>query len=467
MPEIRLPSFNDFSPVILKSDLQSCLQIVKSSGGDDKVVVKAWADMYFKGVENKRSSTNIPASLRSLGLTTGTRPLELSDVGEHILAAATKMAALKEFCAHLLRKKNAKLLIEALSSMRKRKATITKPTLKKELMGLGVKGLSNNTTDHSTLKNWMIEAGLLGSDCDPNDAEIKSILGISSTEIDEFKSLSLGQQVFLELLRKEHETGKAPFQVASLLREFRTNNSFLFDEAQFAKKVRQPLVDGGWVEATGLAKGVHGGRSGKIQGTKKLLDIPLSEVIPDYDQVVPADLRAKLNTSLDTLLVDLHGSDTYKAGYALELLALRMIMDLGLEPRHFRVRSAKGTAHAEVDLIAEASQLLFSRWTFQCKRYGQETVTKIGLGDVAKEVGIAIFARAHVVVMVTTTGFSKAAKDYALEITRATHLQFVFVDGAVIRSYLKNGKDSLLAYFQANAKDVMNNKREQPLPKDE
>ena len=67
--------------------------------------------------------------------------------------------------------------------------------------------------------------------------------------------------------------------------------------------------------------------------------------------------------------------------------------------------------------------------------------------------------------MVTTTDFSKDAKDYALEVTRATHLQFVFIDGDVIDQYLKNGKDVLWKHFQANAKDVMATKREQPLPK--
>ena len=390
----------------------------------------------------------------------------LSEAGERILAAGSKDAAAKKFCAHLLREKNAKLLIEALASLRKRKIAITKPSLKSELAGLGVTGLANNTTDHSTLKNWMIEAGLVTAEGDPIDAEIKLILGISSTEIDEFKSLTLGQQVFLQLLRKQHETSSGPFQVSALLRECMTSHPHLFDEAQFAKKVRQPLLDGGWVLAVGLAKGAHGGRSGQIEGTPKLLDIPVSQVLPDFDQVVPADLRAKLNTPLDELAIDLFGADTYKAGFALELLALRMIMDLGLEPRNFRLRSAQ-TAFAEVDLIAEASHLLFSRWTFQCKRYGRETKTKLSLGDVAKEVGIAIYAKAHVVVMVTTTDFSKDAKDYALEVTRATHLQFVFVNGKIIENYLKVGRDALWAHFQANARDVMNTKRDQPLPKSE
>lgn len=466
MSESRLPSFNDFSPEILGGDLRPCLQAIIDGGGDDKKVFKTWAAQYFQDKDNKRSTTNIPATLRSTGLSTGTRPLALSKVGENIRTAHSAQEASLLFCAHLLREKNAKVLIEALSAMRKRKTTITKSSLKDELKLRGIAGLSNNTTDHSTLKNWFIHAGLVSKAGDPNDISIKAILGISSSENDDFKSLTLGQQVFLHLLRKRHETDSSPFQVKELLKECIDKYPHLFDDAHFAKKVRQPLEAGGWVETIGLAKGVHGGRSGQISGTTKLMDIPTSQVIPDFDQVIPADLRSKINTPLDELSTDLWGGNTYKAGIALELLALRMIIDLGLEPRHFRLRSAQ-TAYAEVDLIAEGSHLLFSRWTFQCKRYGKETSTKLGLGDVAKEVGIAIFSKAHVVVMVTTTDFSQDAKDYALEITRATHLQFVFVDGKIINDYLKNGKDILWHHFQTNAKDVMSIKREQPLPKGE
>ena len=466
MPETRLPSFNDFSPEILKGDLRPCLQAVVDGGGDDKKVISKWADEFFGGVANKRSSTNIPATLRSTGLSTGVRPLALSPVGLSILTAPTAPEAAKLFCAHLLKEKNGKLLIEALSAMRKRKVRITKPTLKDELKSLGVSGLSNNTTDHSTLKNWLIYAGLVSADGDPNDAEIKAILGISSTEIDEFKSLSLGQQVFLQLLRRIHETASGPFQVKDLFRECMEAHPHLFNDAQFAKQVRQPLEKGGWLEATGLATGAHGGRSGNIQGTKKLLDIPIEEVIPDFQQVIPPELRSKLQTPLDELSVDLFGTDTHRAGLALELLALRMIIDLGLDPRHFRLRSAQ-TAYAEVDLIAEGAHLLFSRWTFQCKRYGRDTDTKLGLGDVAKEVGIAVFSKAHVIVMVTTTDFSRDAIAYADEVTRATHLQFVFVNGRVVDDYLKEGKDALWRHFKGNAIDVMTMKREQPLPKGE
>jgi hypothetical protein len=139
-----------------------------------------------------------------------------------------------------------------------------------------------------------------------------------------------------------------------------------------------------------------------------------------------------------------------------------MMIEMGLNPREFRARSAD-TAHAEVDLIGDRADLLFSRWTFQCKRYGKDSDTKVGLGDAAKEVGIALFCRAHVVVMATTTSFTKDAVNYAREIETLTPLQFVFIDGKVVKDFLQKGRTGLLDFIQANAQKVMQTKRNQPL----
>jgi restriction endonuclease Mrr len=142
-----------------------------------------------------------------------------------------------------------------------------------------------------------------------------------------------------------------------------------------------------------------------------------------------------------------------------------MVIDLGLDPRHFRLRSAQ-SAHAEVDLLAEAAHLMFSRWTVQCKRYAQGT--NVQLADVAKEVGIAVFAKAHVVVMVTTSDFTSAARAYAEEVTVSMPIQFLFISGQVVNQYLTKGRDLLLEHVRGNAKHVMSLKRRQPLPaKDE
>lgn len=462
MPSKRLPSFNDFSPAILQADLRKCLAAVRDGGGDDEKVIEAWEGLFFGGVKNKRSRTNIPATLGSTGLSTGVRPLALSELGQKVLDAGSAKDAAQIFCADIIRNQNGELLLGAIGSLRARNEKITKESLKTELQHAGVTSLSNNTTDHTTLKNWMIAAEIIDTEGKPNDTLLKNLLGISATEMSEWALLPLAQQVFLKQLRREHIVGAGPFQAKDLLRACLEMYPDLFDAAQFAKKIRDPLQAAGWISVTGLPTGKNAGKSGRVSGTPKLLDIPVDQVVPDFESVIPAALRAKIDTPLETILKDLFGKDNHRGGLALELLSLRMVLDLGLEPRNFRLRSAQ-TGHAEVDLLAEGSHLMFSRWTFQCKRYDKSTKAKIGLSDVAKEVGIALFVKAHVVVMVTTTNFSADAKKYADAMSEATPLQFLFIDGNAIESYLTKGKSSLLDHARKNAASVMAQKRAQPV----
>jgi len=435
---------------------------VHDFAGDDPKIIDTWVSLFFRGVRNKRSSTNIPATLGSTGLSTGGRPLALSEFGKEVLTATTAQEAAKRFVVGLIKEKNGQAVLDALTALHLRKERVSKVSLKNELTTLGVTNLSRNTTDHSTLKNWMVAAGLISSDGIPIDAAIKSALGISAAERDEFQSLPLVQQIFLRELRLDHESDPGPFLVAPVLRRCIEEHPHLFDESQFARKVRKPLEDAGWIAVTGLATGRQGGRSGYVSGTKKLLDIPIDQLLPDFSQIIPASIRSRINVSLSEIETDLFGADTYKGGLALELLSVRMLIDLGLVPRHFRLRDVT-SAHAEVDLIAEGAHLNFSRWTFQCKRYNRSE-SKVRLGDVAKEVGIAVFSRSHVVVMVTTGGFSRDSKRYADEVAKATPLQFVFVDGNMVKKYLRDGKTALREFFMENAREVMLAKKDQPLP---
>lgn len=457
----RLPSFNDFSPTILKDDLRLCLAPIRDSGGDDEKVVKAWQRQFFSGVVNKRSTTNIPATLRSTGLTTGTRPLSLSEFGKEVLDSESPAEAAQKFCAGLIKHRNGDRLLTAIGSLRRRGESITKESLKEELVRLGIDNLSTATTDHTTLKNWMMAAGILDEEGAANDELLKTLVEISATEMDEWASLPLPHQVFLRQLRLEHLTSPGPFQVSGLLRACLEQYPDLFNAAHFAKQVREPLISKGWIEVQGLAKGAQGGKSGWVKGTDKLLNIPKEWVVPDFESVVPSELRDKIDTPLAEIQKDLRGKDTHLGGLALELLALRMVMDLGLQPRKFRLRSGQ-SAYAEVDLLAEGSHLMFSRWTFQCKRYQKGSSAKADLGDVAKEVGIALYVHAHVVVMVTTTSFTADAKKYARSISDRSPLQFLFIDGKVIDRYLSSGKSVLLEHARNNAAEVMTQKQTQP-----
>lgn len=461
MSQTRLPSFNDFSPEILKQDVRVCLKIVKDGLGNDTDVIKAFAKEFFGGVANQRSHANIPATLTSTGLVIPGRPLQLSDFGQEVLAAPDEVAAAQCFCAGIIRNGNGIKLLEAIHSLRKRDVIATKANLKDELQRIGVTNLSAGTTDHLTLKNWMVKAGFVckvGRFYEVNESVLASVTGISFSTKNEFELLPFNQQVFLRLLSKRQEVESGPFPATELLKACKEGYPHEFRDDAFARTVRDPLVEAGWIEVEGLAKGKQGGKSGRIKGTSKINEIPPDELISPRIEQVPADLRAKISWSLPKIKDDLLGGDKYKGGIALELLAFRMLWDLGLEVRGMRVRSSQ-TGYAETDLIAEGSHLLFSRWTVQCKR----TAARVPLEDVAKEVGIATVSKAHVIVMITTSDFTRDAYEYAHEVTNTNHLQFLFINGQLVQKYLNEDRAALWEYVLENARQVMMVKRGQKL----
>jgi hypothetical protein len=463
----RLPSFNDFSPGII-GDVRRPLEILDRLAPDWAAVIAEWDSAFFASAGNKRASTNIPATLTSLGLMSRT-PLALTDAGKTILAAPDAMEGARRLARHVVDTRNGMAIIDAVRSLNTRGETLSKASLKRELEVIGISGLSNATTDHTTLLNWLIKAGLLTragrANPVPDDAVMKAVLGISASERSGFAELPLAQQIFLQVLRRIAEgSGGAELPAKQVIDECLRDHRARFDEDQIRAKVIKPLVDAGWIEVPNSAASAgRGGKSGPIKPTAKLMGIPIEAVLPDFDQIVPADLRAKIDLSRAEVRRLLESDHTYERGLGLELLALKMILDIGLEPRAFRLRG-RDTAHAEVDLTAEGKNLLFSRWNFQCKC----VAGRVSLGDVAKEVGLAIYSKAHVVAVVTTSDFSSEALAYAREVTATTHLQFLLVTGAIVRSYLDKGAGALLDHVAANAASVMRQKRGQPItPEDE
>jgi len=360
----RIPSFNDFSPEIIK-DVRRPLEILNRLTPARDAVVAEWDKAFFGGTGGKRASTNIPATLTSLGLMTR-QPLALTDAGKGILAAQDAVEAARRLARHVVDTCNGMAIVDAVRSLNTRGEALTKQSLKRELELIGIEKLSNATTDHTTLLNWMIEGGLFtrekGANPVSDDAVMKAALGLSGTERSSFAELALAQQIFLQVLRRVAEgNGGAELQAKQIIDECLRDHRSHFDEDQIRAKVLKPLVDAGWVEIpAGAPPSGRGGKSGPIKPSAKLMGIPIEAILPDFDQIVPADLRAKIDLPRSEVKRLLNSSKTYEKGLGLELLALKMILDIGLEPRAFRLRS-RDTAHAEVDLTAEGKNLLFSR----------------------------------------------------------------------------------------------------------
>src|SRR5439155_6996871 len=109
-------------------------------------------------------------------------------------------------------------------------------------------------------------------------------------------------------------------------------------------------------------------------------------------------------------------------GLALEALAFKLMRLIDLAYVATRLRGT-ATGGAEVDLIFEASRLVFSRWQVQCKN-----TSRVSLDDVAKEVGLTHFLKSNVIVIVSTGQIGPEARRYANKVMTDSNLCIVMVD---------------------------------------
>lgn len=110
-----------------------------------------------------------------------------------------------------------------------------------------------------------------------------------------------------------------------------------------------------------------------------------------------------------------------------------------------------------MDLVAEGAHLHFTRWLFQCKNVR----SAVPLSDLAKEVGMSLMLRAHVVVLVTMSDFSVEVRRYATELMSSSQLQVVLVNGALVNEYVRGGPGKLRDHFHTEAGETMSLKRTQ------
>jgi len=170
---------------------------------------------------------------------------------------------------------------------------------------------------------------------------------------------------------------------------------------------------------------------------------------------VPPELRSKLRQPLSVILRDLKSRNRNVKGEALEVLALRILIDLGLQPIGFRTR-ARETDYAETDLTADGLHLYYARWLVQCKNSKQ-----VSQAHLTREIGLATLIRAHVILLITTGVFVPRVTTQAALAAQQTYLQVVLLDGTALKEYERKGRSALLDAVEEQAAEVLTLKRPQ------
>jgi len=118
----------------------------------------------------------------------------------------------------------------------------------------------------------------------------------------------------------------------------------------------------------------------------------------------------------------------------------------------------KDTGGAEVDVLAEGTNFVFTRWEIQCKN-----TARVALEDIAREVGMADFYHANVVMIVTTGRFARPARDFAERKMERSNLNLVLLDATDIAEIVKSPY-SIGSLLRKHAQKVMTLKKLKEIP---
>ncbi|MDI9854293.1 restriction endonuclease [Comamonas sp. 17RB] len=371
----------------------------------------------------------------------------LTDMAKEMLVLGEKDAS-DAFSKYLLLNAHGLELLDAVAMIRARGESIDLQSIRDELRSRQFV-VTENEVNAPKIRQWLEASELVSDDWKINDTALTALIGVGSGFLQVWNGLTRAQRVFAKQAKRLDVSNAGDWlQVRQIKRLCETTHGRgIFPEGKLREKVITPLVSVGMLEVRGTGDG-RGGDSGEACVCDALRNLNI-ELPAEGMSGIPSDLRDKLSTPLSEIFDDLGHSSTNTRGLALELLALRLVRDIGLLPVCFRERTSK-TQQAEVDLIAQGVHLHYSRWLIQCKN-----TASVEVSDIAKEVGMAVVLKAQVILMVTTGSFRRTVQVYANGLATSSNLQAILIDGELLKKYRLSGVAAVIDELQKAAYQVL------------
>lgn len=460
----HLPWTGEFSPGQLGDRaLEEALTLVQADSGNRDKIVEAIRQRWFTESAQRRSDPeerlnqqrtragNVLIGMQNYGLVSS--KYQLTDIGAELHDETDDAKRAERLTGFLLKQRRGLELVDLVRDLQQRGITVTNNEVREELRRRGYK-VTVNDGSPGKLRQWLATSGVFGQGWEIDDTRIAQITGTSITTIGEWQSLTKVQRNFLATIRRLSETrGTSPIPSPELVDFVRQEHGSIPNEGQI-RKVYQALAKEEWIQHT-VKQGGRGGKGGLIAATDKLIAVDFDLLVGFKPGDLPADLRAAMTMPLEAVYKDLKSDNTYIKGIALEVLSAKLASDLGLTPVRLRIRGVR-TGGAEVDLVAEAAHLQFSRWLFQCKN-----TKSVDVGVLAKEVGMATLLQAQIIVIATTGTFTKTVISYAQRVSETTPFQVILMNGDLLDAYRTGGAASLRDSVRENARDTLQLKRPQ------
>jgi site-specific DNA-methyltransferase (cytosine-N4-specific) len=450
------PNSSQFSPT--QTPLDKLLIVVKENQPDRQKIKHAIAANFFSKSADVDISDNTIYALAEFKLLEKPKDnlahAALNAIGETLVENA-QVGRLEEmyaeFARHILLNLHGLELTQCVDDLVLRGTKITKATISRELIYRGFH-IPNNGTHLNGMRQWMEQAGLVETGkWQANQTVLKTLLGnLDGKEIDEYAQLTREQRAFamaFARLDKPVELSNKVAQYAASLYGVQYPEGGLPQSTLFA------LRDIGLIECIKTTEG-QGAKPYIVMSTEKLKNEFLEPVFQAIESSVGMQYRKLIRMPYDEILSGLVDESKHKKGLALEALSFYLGRLIGLDFVKWRLRSSQ-TGGAELDVIFEGKNLIFSRWQIQCKNSSQAT-----LEDIAKEIGLAQVINSNVIMIVTTGKIGDQARRFAERVMRDTNYQVILINHTHLMK-IKDDPAEITNILNEQAEKTMTLKRSQ------
>lgn len=407
-----IPFAGNFSP--REVDLAEVIGFAGKASGSRPALELAIRKRYYERPTTKPSQRpklayNVALGMQKYGLIE--KDGTLTSLGSELLGLSGKPVDMyRRFARHILVEMPGALLLDTVRDMRAAGEPTSLNDIRKALLDRGMHTSTANKSI-SLMRLWLDEAKVTTRTWGIDEIVYREVLGISEPELEALVGLTNEERAILKVLA---ELGTS-VDSSRLRAAVEKAHAIRLNEKGFAKTLK-PLVELGLI---GFKPA--GGKSAPVSPKPLLLKEVTIPLIEQYGAGLPAKLRVLLRRPLAEIVESLDSSSGYDKGLALEALGFKMMRSIGLEYRETRFRPRKG--RFEVDLLFDSERLGYSRWQIQCKN-----TTRVGLDDVAKEVGLVYRLLSDVIVIITRGKIGEEARRYAADVMGKTPLAIVLID---------------------------------------
>ena len=452
-----LPNASQFSPV--QTPLPELLLVVLANEPSRQNIQSAIASRFFeKSTDPFGLADNTIFALSEYGLLD--KPVEdqssaaLTDVGRSLAIKASLndySGMYAEFARHILLNLRGLDLLTCAADLNAAGISPTKARIVKEL---GLRGIYHppNGTHANGMRQWLEQAGVVDKGkWVANPLRLAKLLGgTEQSEIDQYAGLTREQIAFARAFARlgvpEARSNQVATYAASLF-------GVEYPEGGLPQSTLFALRDAELIECEKTTGG-QGAKPYIVRPTEKLKNEFIEQIFTAIENSAGVQYRNLIRMPYAQILEDLHSTSTQTKGKALEALAFFLARVINLEFVNWRLRSNK-TGGAEIDVIMEGTNLIFSRWQIQCKNSKEAT-----LDDVAKEVGLAQIINSNVIMIVTTGRLGSAARKFADQVMRDTNLHVILISGKELQS-LRDTPAAIVDILNDQAHGAMQLKRSQ------